>query len=311
MTLKLHPDLEIIPSTEVDAEVEKTSYSLDPMFEGKSFRIWKMVWAKRCYVAAKAPKPRPLDVLIALLRRNTSVWGSMKHPNILPLLGLCAIPEAVERRVYLISPWMKNGNVRFYLSSNPGADRVQLIHDVALGLQYLHGIGVVHRNLKGSNVLVNLDGTAVISGFSMSEVLDPDNRSPMPPSIEADDLRWAPPNDENFWGKEGDIWSWSMTAIEILSGEWPFKQIDSWDVQASLQVRVGGVRPTGEEYLPRHIASSQVWDLLNRCWKFNPEERINIDEVVADLDSERRATGWDPVAPVLGPRRDWEKPMSF
>lgn len=305
--LELFSELDVGPSAEFDAKVEKNSYFIEPMFEGESSCISKMVLGNRCYVAAKAPKAKPKDGLTPLLKQNASVWGSMDHPNILPLLAVCAFPEDVEPRVHFISPWVKNGNVRFYLSSNPGADRVKLIHDVALGLQYLHSIGVVHRNLKGSNVLVNLDGTAMISGFSVSEILGPDNKSSMSRSIEGDDLRWAPPNHENSWGKEGDIWSWSMTAIEILSGELPFKQINSWDVQASLQVRVEGVRPTREEYLPRHIASSQVWDLLNRCWKVNPEERINIDEVVADLDSERRATGWDPLAPTLR-RDDWEDP---
>ncbi|KAG8958409.1 hypothetical protein FRC00_002772 [Tulasnella sp. 408] len=167
MALRFDPHLEVIPSTEMDEEVEKSSYFSEPMFESESFCIWKMAWAKRCYVAAKAPKPMPKDVLTPLLNRNTAVWRSMKHPNILPLLGVCRFDfiGEVDSRIHFISPWMKNGNVRFYLSSNPGADRVQLIHDVALGLQYLHGIGVVHRNLKGSNVLVNLDGTAVISGF--------------------------------------------------------------------------------------------------------------------------------------------------
>lgn len=311
MALKLDSDTDVVPSVELDAEVEKNSRFQEPMFEGESSCIYKMVWAKRCYAAVKAPKPRPKDVLAPLLKRIASVWGSMDHPNILPLTGVCAFPEDVHSRVHFLSPWMKNGNVRLYLSSNSGADRVQLIHDVALGLQYIHGIGAVHQNLKGSNILVNLDGTALISGFSMSEILGPDNKGSISRSIEGDDLRWAPPSHEHFWGKEGDIWSWSMTAIEILSGELPFKQISSWDVQASLQVRVGGVRPTREEYLPRHIASSPVWDLLNRCWKSNPEERINIDEVVADLDSERRATGWHPVSPTLRPRRDCEDPMYF
>ncbi|KAG8913189.1 hypothetical protein FRC01_004683 [Tulasnella sp. 417] len=317
LSLRLSPDFEIIPPAEMDAEIEKSPDHPDPIFSSRDSSVYKMVWAKRCYVAAKTCKWRPWDlkefeeILIPRMKRNADVWRSMKHRNILPLLGICRFINS-DPRVYFISPWMKNGNVKDYILSNPGADRVQLIHDVALGLQYLHGIGVVHRNLKASNVLVDLDGTAVISGFSGSKILGPDNRRSVYCNISNQKRRWAPPNGEAYWGKEADIWSWAMTAIEILSGEFPFKNLKDLDIRTAGTIWFNGVRPSPEDYLPRQIATPEVWGLLSKCWKCEPEDRIKIDEVVADLEVERRRNGWNPTSGLASETRldrDW--PTSF
>ncbi|KAG8916307.1 hypothetical protein FRC01_003240 [Tulasnella sp. 417] len=319
MRLRLSPNFEITPPTEMDAEIERSPHHPHPMFSSQDSSIYKMVWAKRCYVAAKTCRRKPLgpeeEISIPRMKRNADVWRSMNHRNILPLLGICRFINSADPRVYFISPWMKNGNVKYYLFSNPGADRVQLIHDVALGLQYLHEIGVVHRNLKASNVLVNLDGTAMISGFSGSEILGPDNKRSVYCNISHQEWRWAPPEGDAYWGKEADIWSWSMTAVEILSEELPFKNLEDLDISTSATILFGGVRPSPEDYLPRQIATPEVWELLNKCWKYEPEERIKIDEVVIDLEAERRRNGWDPSAPTSGPGLDWpwrwDWPTSF
>ncbi|KAG8913190.1 hypothetical protein FRC01_004684 [Tulasnella sp. 417] len=274
MKLRLSPDFEIIPPTEMDAEIERSLHDRDPMYWSEGCSIYKMVWAKRCYVAAKTCTRNPLGLV---------------EENSIP-----------------------NGNARHYLLSNPGADRVQLIHDVSLGLQYLHDIGVVHRNLTASNVLVNLDGTALISGFSGSKILGPNNERSVYCNISHQKRRWTPPEGEAYWGKEADIWSWSMTAIEILSGDIPFKNIKDLYIETAATIWFEGVRPSPEDYLPRQIATPELWGLLNKCWKYKPEERIKIDEVVADLEAERRRNGWDPTsAPTSGRRRDWERPTSF
>ncbi|KAG8916308.1 hypothetical protein FRC01_003241 [Tulasnella sp. 417] len=316
MTLRLSPDFEITPPTEIESEIETISYLPYPMFSSRDSSVYKMLWAKRCYVAAKTCKENRWgvdeEIWIPRMKRNADVWRSMNHRNILPLLGICRFVNSADPRVYFITPWMKNGNVKQYLILNPGADRIQLIHDVALGLQYLHEIGVVHRNLKASNVLVNLDGTALISGFSGSKILGPDNKRSVYCNFCPQNRRWAPPGGGAYWGTEEDIWSWSMTAVEILSGDRPFKKIQNLDIEAAATIWSGGLRPSPEDYLPRQIATPEVWDLLNKCWKCKPEERIKIDEVVADLEAERRRNGWDPTtAPTSGRRRDWEWPTSF
>ena len=100
--------------------------------------------------------------------REMIIWTSLQHDNVLPCLGFAehnALPA-------LISEWMENGNVIAYLAKNASVDRVEVVrtflwiwHDtridvldqakgVALGLEYIHGEGVVHSDLKGVGVTV-------------------------------------------------------------------------------------------------------------------------------------------------------------
>lgn len=60
------------------------------------------------------------------------------------------------------------------------------------GLEYLHSINIMHGELQGSNVLVTLNGSAVLSDFSLSKVLEAGTmftQSNGPPAT----LRWMSP----------------------------------------------------------------------------------------------------------------------
>ncbi|KAJ3335944.1 hypothetical protein HDU93_004033, partial [Gonapodya sp. JEL0774] len=65
---------------------------------------------------------------------------------------------------------MENGDLLYYLQNvRPDADKVQLLYDVACGMNYLESRGIVHADLKPGNVLVGKDGRAVIADFGLSK----------------------------------------------------------------------------------------------------------------------------------------------
>ncbi|KXN87514.1 Serine/threonine-protein kinase HT1 [Leucoagaricus sp. SymC.cos] len=68
----------------------------------------------------------------------------------------------------LVSPFMKNRNLRVYAARLPQKSRLPLISDVANGLQYLHALGVVHGDLKElheGNVFISDEGRGPITDF--------------------------------------------------------------------------------------------------------------------------------------------------
>ncbi|KAG8841379.1 hypothetical protein FRB96_007839 [Tulasnella sp. 330] len=160
----------------------------------------------------------------------------------------------------------------------------QAVHDTAKGLQYLHGIGILHDALQGSNVLVNDDGNAVVADFSLTKFTDPNmvmTRTGLGPSI-----RWCAPEtiNEQILSTHADVYSWAMTALEIISGLEPYYTITSFR-QLSQTINQH-LPPMREEYVTASelLKDDRLWNLMLSCWAADPEERPSMDDVVETLD---------------------------
>ncbi|KAG8742763.1 hypothetical protein FRC10_000930 [Ceratobasidium sp. 414] len=66
-------------------------------------------------------------------------WSKAKHNNVLQLLGAATFQDQFS----LLSPWMVNGDLSNYLSKYPNVDRYPICAQIADGLAYLHGEGIV------------------------------------------------------------------------------------------------------------------------------------------------------------------------
>ncbi|KAH7334705.1 kinase-like domain-containing protein [Rhizoctonia solani] len=80
------------------------------------------------------------------LMREVQLWSRLSHPNILDFYGLY---DTGGMSIFMISRWMPNGNAPDYLLKYPGANRREIVSDALKGLCYLHGLGILHGDLKG------------------------------------------------------------------------------------------------------------------------------------------------------------------
>ena len=55
--------------------------------------------------------------------REVVGWMTLRHPNILPLLGVTMF----ENRLVMVSEWMEKGNIKEFMNANPTADRLELV----------------------------------------------------------------------------------------------------------------------------------------------------------------------------------------
>ncbi|PBK60221.1 kinase-like protein [Armillaria solidipes] len=90
-----------------------------------------------------------VDTIISKFCREALVWRNVKHPNVLPFLGVNK--ELFAPSFCLISPWMDNGDIVSFLRHYPGLDRLKSITDVARGMAYLHSLEppIVHADIRG------------------------------------------------------------------------------------------------------------------------------------------------------------------
>ncbi|KAG8723706.1 hypothetical protein FRC11_002358, partial [Ceratobasidium sp. 423] len=231
--------------------------------------------------------------------RLTKNWSALRHDCILPFYGVGVIQSPVsstEYQLYLVSPYLKNQDVKRYLKMYPtvsGHTRLQMALDIARGLKYMHGgddlpevkgKGVVHSALNIYNVLVKDSGRAVISGFGHAKVIK-DFQHGASFTGDNSEYRYMGPEilDDAAVTFGSDIWSWAMTSLEILTDEPPFGA----KTRGARLIQLIGMnrRPKRANHpkIEEYEHSDKIWQLFEHCWEREPENRPTAREVVTGL----------------------------
>ncbi|KZT10273.1 uncharacterized protein LAESUDRAFT_747675 [Laetiporus sulphureus 93-53] len=216
-------------------------------------------------------------------------WKRLCHPNITPFLGV----NTTLFPLCLISEWMPNGNVNAFLKKRPNANRLELLVDVAKGLEYLHTHGLFHGDLKGANVLVDETSHARLSDFGLAAVIyDSDTVNLMTTSsCDHGSIRWMAPEllfPEQVGLKsarqtfQSDVYSLAMVMWEIFTGRMPFHEIPR-DPAVVYQVTMLGTRPKRPPDALLLGLSDAVWLLMELCWRTDRRERPMMAFVVQQL----------------------------
>ncbi|KAF9230860.1 kinase-like protein, partial [Melanogaster broomeanus] len=219
------------------------------------------------------------------LRREIKVWLNLNHVNIVPLFGTTM---DFGRFPAMVCPWLANGQLSSYLERCDNTltmgERLTLLNDVAVGLQYLHSQSVVHGDLSGSNVLIDNKGRACIADFGLSMLLTGLGGSTFATSVQAKGtLRWAAPenlylnmqisgNRENVPKvsptTRSDIYSFGRIMLQVLTGKIPYHYYLA-DPPVVLAISRGENprRPDLTEITDRR------WAFIQKCWSTVDEGR--------------------------------------
>ncbi|KAJ7113462.1 hypothetical protein C8R44DRAFT_710619 [Mycena epipterygia] len=216
--------------------------------------------------------------------REAVIWHQLFHPNLLPFFGLYYL----GKRLCLVSPWMENGNILKFLSKvTHKIDRLSLILDVALGMEYLHENQVVHGDLKPLNILVTPSCRACIADFGLSSITDAMTvrftHSTI--SLRGGTGRYLAPElvqgDKAHFGS--DVYAFGCVCYEILTGKVPFHELPN-DMAVMFKV-VEGRRPSQPSSCSGTTALDSLWELLQDCWNEKPDKRPTAVQIVERLKS--------------------------
>ena len=149
--------------------------------------------------------------------------NDMKHPHIVEYLGTSHDPDS--GLLVLLMELMDESLTHFLeRSQQPLAYHIEvdLCHDIAQALAYIHSKEIIHRDLSGNNVLL-LAGRAKITDFGMSKLLDANRRMThltMCPGM----LAYMPPEalkEPPVYSKKIDCFSFGVLQIQIMTRQFP------------------------------------------------------------------------------------------
>jgi serine/threonine protein kinase len=106
----------------------------------------------------------------ARFEREIEVLRTLKHPNIVPILSY----GEEEDQAYIVMPFFTNGTLLDRLRQGPltPQEGIRLMDQLSGALGYAHQHGIVHRDVKPSNILLDADGNAMLSDFGFAQIED-------------------------------------------------------------------------------------------------------------------------------------------
>ncbi|KAF9645270.1 kinase-like protein [Thelephora ganbajun] len=267
------------------------------LYRGGFGDVWNCEYQGR-QVAVKVLRTYVHSDLRKIIRRFCKefvTWKALCHPNVLPLLGVAML----ETQFAMVSEWMPNGNINHFVKSHLDVNRFELLGDVARGLIHMHEQGMVHGDLKGTNILIDETGHARLADFGLLTIIsDTTKLLSSTPSTQGGTYRWMSPElsfPEEFGlrksrpTKSSDCWALGMVVYEVLSGRVPFYHYKGRDVALALRV-LKGERPERRRGAGRMWFTDDIWRISERCWAPERDDRPRIEDVLQVL--EKVSSSW-------------------
>jgi serine/threonine protein kinase len=157
---------------------------------------------------------------IARFRREAQAIAQMRHPNILNVFDF----GEFEGTPYMIVEYVPGGSLASRMRHGPmdHSTIIETLSGIANGLDYAHSLGIVHRDVKPANVLLEKDGTPVIADFGLVKLLQSASVSMSgvttgtPAYMSPEQVTGSPV------GPAADRYSLATIAYEMLTGAIPF-----------------------------------------------------------------------------------------
>ena len=212
--------------------------------------------------------------------------STLRHPNIVQLLGLHSSPGedlpmmVIEFMHVTLNSCLEKRDIPMHF-------RQRILHDVSLGLRFLHerSTPIIHRDLTANNVMLTEDLQAKITDLGMARLLTkdmlrkwtdvPGNSDHMPPEALVSDPQYGTPL---------DMFSFGVLILHVVTGEWPSPHLphngtDNGKLVANSEVE------RRANYLRKMEDNNLLKFLAEQCLQNDPTARLTAKKVSEELGS--------------------------
>ncbi|KAI8631414.1 hypothetical protein F5Y19DRAFT_395242 [Xylariaceae sp. FL1651] len=209
--------------------------------------------------------------LLAALDQEIDTMQNLDHENIVQYLGC----ERKETSISIFLEYISGGSIGSCLRKHGKFEEPvvrSLTRQTLSGLAYLHREGILHRDLKADNILLDLDGTCKISDFGISKKTDDIYGNDKTNSMQGSVFWMAPEvirSQGEGYGAKVDIWSLGCVVLEMFAGRRPWSKEEA--VGAIYKIANGETPPINDEV--RAAITPYALGFMLDCFTVDPHER--------------------------------------
>lgn len=222
-----------------------------------------------------APNEERKKNMLSALEREIDLLKDLSHPNIVQYLYSSVDDDFLN----IFLEYVPGGSVTALLRSYGAFEEPlvkNFVRQILQGLNYLHERDIIHRDIKGANILVDNKGGIKISDFGISKKVDGNlltGKRMNRPSLQGS-VFWMAPEvvKQTAHTSASDIWSVGCLVVEMLTGEHPWAQL----TQMQAIFKIG---QSAKPAIPSDI-SSEAQDFLTKTFDLNHLARPSAGELL-------------------------------
>ncbi|KAI9357389.1 hypothetical protein BD770DRAFT_435541 [Pilaira anomala] len=204
-----------------------------------------------------------------MMAREIHHHRQLKHPNIVMLYEMIT----TESAIHIISEYCPNGDLLDALTDAGRCSEIRVhkwFRQLTDAIKYCHTRGIVHRDLKLENILLDAEDNVKICDFGFARFTQKNQYL----ETFCGSLSYSAPEvilRKKYTGPETDIWSLGVILFTLLAGEYPFDD----DSEIMTQRKIVQV-----EYEMPFYFSTELSNLIRQMLQLEPSQRITIDNIV-------------------------------
>lgn len=240
----------------------------------------EMIAVKQVLAPERVSENAKVPEVIEALRSEVETLKDLDHLNIVQYLGF----EKTEKEYNLFLEYVAGGSVasclRLYGKFEEPLIRF-LTLQVLKGLSYLHTKGILHRDMKADNILLDLDGVCKISDFGISKKSNDIYANDAAMSMQGTIFWMAPEvvDSREGYSAKVDIWSLGCVVLEMFAGRRPWSNLEA--ITAMFKIgKAKAAPPIPEDILPS--VSMEGRNFLDSCFAIDASKRPTAQELCND-----------------------------
>lgn len=244
------------------------------VYMGMNLDSGELLAVKQVSIAANSASKEKTQANIRELEEEVKLLKNLSHPNIVRYLGTAREDESLN----ILLEFVPGGSISSLLGkfgSFPESVIRMYTKQLLLGLEYLHKNGIMHRDIKGANILVDNKGCIKLADFGASKKVVELATINGAKSMKGTPYWMAPEvilqTGHSF---SADIWSVGCTVIEMATGKPPWSQ-QYQEVAALFHIGTTKSHPP----IPEHL-SAEAKDFLLKCLQKEPNVRPSASDLL-------------------------------